>query len=341
MVTELGVELVALRGEADKHQEAATVFANEIRSLQARIDSLYAESAAKDHTLNQKTEEIKALSGKVVELQAEIDRLNVCIAKLHTQTAELDTVNATNRELTEQIRQLTAQLDRSKINQTDNNNQQNEMKQATELPVPKRRSVSMETEKVATNDVSLLVSNNVTSVPTTLAGVDLLEKSTVSRCPDCSTNREIIDRLITQNDQAAVQISELQEQLSSMASTTDMCALLQKENRDYAASNQHLTLQLAEVEQAYKHTTELISKYENQIRHLKEEMSSMEKPLPVASTAMLHRPVVPTEERWTQPNQLVTVTQGSKWTLNPSYPPSQKRVRWRRPSSVFCFPDNR
>lgn len=317
MMTELSVELVALRGEADKHQEAATVFANEIRSLQARIDSLYAESATKDHTLTQKTEEIKALSGKVVELQAEIDRLNVCIAKLHTQTAELDTVNATNRELTEQIRQLTAQLDRSKINQTDNNNQQNEMKQATELPVPKRRSVSMETEKVATSDVSLLVPNNVASVPTTLAGVDLLEKSTVSRCPDCSTNREIIDRLITQNDQAAVQISELQEQLSSMASTTEVCALLQKENRDYAASNQHLTLQLAEVEQAYKHTTDLISKYENQIRHLKEEMSSMEKPLPVAFTAMLHRPVVPTEERWTQPNQLVTLTQGVQVDTQP------------------------
>lgn len=342
MMTELRIELQMLRGEADNHQEAATVFADEIRSLQATIDSLRTELEARECEIAQKIEEGKHLSSRALELQDEISRLNEHIADLLRQTsvlselqsshtallAELDSVTATNNSLTERVHQLTAQLDLVKANHATIAEQQIDIKKQVKPLVVEHCSTSVETERTTTNDVSLLVSIDTKSehIPS-LIDCNILTSKKIEPCQDCIINRKTIDQLTVKNEQNIAQISELQTQLLDMSTTRDMCDRLQKENQEYASSNQLLSLKLVEMEKAHKHTTELIAIYEDQMCRLEKEILSLKTPPSATSVGIITTQTLTLlkTEACTQSDRPLTFTQEVQVSI-PSFAstPSEK-----------------
>lgn len=342
MMAELRVELLTLRGEADNHQKAATVFADEIRSLHTKIESLHEDLVARDQSIAQQTEEIKGLSGKILELQSENTRLSGDALELQRKKtelselqsshiallADLNSVTATNRSLAEEVQQLTVQLDSLKAKHPDIKERQDDREKMAQPPVTEKYSVSVETERKITSDVSLLVCSDTgpTLASAPPASFNLLEHNTAVPCSECTTNKKIIDQLTAQNEQASARITELQKQLSTMAITTDKCALLQKENQNYVASNQRLSLQLAEVEQAYTHTTDVIAGYEDQLHRLKEELASVKRSSLAAASIIPRAPTIPTSEVWTQSDKPLTFVQEVQVDFQPfvSPPPDRK-----------------
>lgn len=326
MMGELRIELQMLRGEANNHQEAATVFAEEIRSLQATINSLHTELEAKDRDIVQKAEEIMHSSSRMLELQSEIDRLNEYITELHKQAgelsglqsshavllAELDSVNATNKSLVERVQQLTAQLDLLEANNTIIDEQKFDIKTEFGVAAVEKCSVSMETEKITTRDVSLLVCIETISelVPPPI-DFDILKSRKTEPCPDCIANRKTIDQLTAKNEQAVTQISELQTQLLDITATNDMCVRLQKENQEHVTLSQRLSLRLSEVEKAHKHATEMIASYEDQIHCLREELSSLKRPPSVFSVGTITTQIftAPKIDAWIQSESPLTFVQ--------------------------------